>query len=232
MKKPIKWLGVILAASMMLPVAGCRKLARDESKSARRTTVEDTDDTDDTDEEETKKTKKTKATTEETEDESKETKDTKDTTETDETEESTDATKDPSDSTKDTSASSGSSPQSLKGSVPAENCKIELKKEDQRYHYDMDLTLDEKENTIGGHVEFTFFNDSDEDWDKLCLRDYSSLFIDAATAGYDGALKTARPQRSTTSPTAETARRSKWSATKTFPLYGLRLKRNSHRAKR
>ena len=54
----------------------------------------------------------------------------------------------------------------------------------------MDLTLDPENNTIGGHVEFVFFNDSEEDWDKLCLRDYSSLFIDAKTAGYDGAIET------------------------------------------
>ena len=180
MKKPIKWLGVILAASMMLPAAGCRLKSRDESKSPRKTTVEDTEETD---EEETEKTKKTKATTEETEDESQETKDTKNT-------KATDDPSDPTDSTKATSATSDSDAPPLLGSVPAENCKIEFKKEDQRYHYDMDLKLDEKENTIGGHVEFAFFNDSDEDWDKLCLRDYSSLFIDAATAGYDGALKT------------------------------------------
>ncbi len=78
----------------------------------------------------------------------------------------------------------------LKAPVAAKGCKIELKKQEDRYHYDMDLTLDSENRTIGGHVDMTFFNDSEADWDKLCLRDYSSLFIDAKTAGYDGAVET------------------------------------------
>jgi len=44
---------------------------------------------------------------------------------------------------------------------PEKGCKIEFKPQDQRYHYDMDLTLDKEKNTVGGHVVFTFFNDSD-----------------------------------------------------------------------
>lgn len=65
---------------------------------------------------------------------------------------------------------------STEAAYPLAGCQIEFKPEDQRYHYDMELTLDEKAHTIGGHVTFTFYNDSADDWDKLCFRDYSSLF--------------------------------------------------------
>ena len=94
------------------------------------------------------------------------------------TEESTTAT-----TTAETTAPSETS------AVPKKGEKIEFPTGD-RYHYKMDLTLNEEERTIGGHVEFTFFNDSDKDWDKLCLRDYSSLFKNPTDAGYDSAVKT------------------------------------------
>ena len=77
-----------------------------------------------------------------------------------------------------------------KTGIPEKGCKIEFKPVEDRYHYDMDLTLDKEEKTIGGHVDFTFFNDSDADWDKLCLRDYPSLFKDPKTAGYDAGVWT------------------------------------------
>ena len=67
---------------------------------------------------------------------------------------------------------------------PAKGCDI-LFPERELYHYDMDLQLDPENRTVGGHVVFTFYNDSEESWNELCLRDYSSLFIDAKTAGYD-----------------------------------------------
>ena len=67
---------------------------------------------------------------------------------------------------------------------PAKGCDI-LFPERELYHYDMDLQLDPENRTVGGHVVFTFYNDSEDSWNELCLRDYSSLFIDAKTAGYD-----------------------------------------------
>ncbi len=66
---------------------------------------------------------------------------------------------------------------------PAENCAIEFPTRDL-YHYDMDLTLDAKAHTIGGHIDFTFYNDTKDTWDKLCLRDYPSLFTDPVKVGY------------------------------------------------
>lgn len=49
----------------------------------------------------------------------------------------------------------------------------------------MDLKLDTDKKTVVGHVVFTFWNDSTDVWDKLCMRDYSSLFTDGKTVGYD-----------------------------------------------
>ncbi|MCR4670837.1 MAG: M1 family metallopeptidase [Saccharofermentans sp.] len=72
---------------------------------------------------------------------------------------------------------------------PEKGCKLEFPS-CERYHYKMDLSLDTKENTISGHVDFDFFNDSVDDWDKLCLRDYSSLFKNPEDAGYDKGIKT------------------------------------------
>ena len=89
-----------------------------------------------------------------------------------------------------TEATTAATTAEIKTGIPEKGCKIEFKPVDQRYHYDMDLTLDDKEDTIGGHVEFTFYNDSDADWDKLCLRDYPSLFTDPKNVGYDGGIKT------------------------------------------
>ncbi len=67
---------------------------------------------------------------------------------------------------------------------PEENCEIRFP-DRELYHYDMDLKLNTKDQTVGGHVEFTFFNDTSESWSELCLRDYSSHFTDIKTAGYD-----------------------------------------------
>ena len=67
---------------------------------------------------------------------------------------------------------------------PAKGCDIRFP-DRELYHYDMDLQLNPEDRTVGGHVTFTFFNDSEDSWNELCLRDYSSLFIDAKTAGYD-----------------------------------------------
>jgi len=176
MKKPIRMLGMILTASMILSMTACKRDRNSlgESRTSRETkeatATEET--TDNTSENTSKET---------TEDTTKDT--TKDTT--------TDTSKsDPSGSDTTSDPSESKAPVQLLGDVPEEGCKIEFAPEDRRYHYNMDLTLDTEKHTIGGHVEFTFFNDSDEDWEKLCLRDYSSLFIDAATAGYDGAIKT------------------------------------------
>lgn len=66
--------------------------------------------------------------------------------------------------------------------VPGRGCAIEFP-DGKRYHYDMDLTLDPDARTVSGHVAFTFFNDSEDAWDKLCLRDYPSLFADGVTDG-------------------------------------------------
>ncbi len=74
--------------------------------------------------------------------------------------------------------------------APDPNCPIEYRSEDERYHYTMELQLDPDKRTVGGHVVCEFYNNSEDDWDKLCLRDYSSLFIDSKTAGYDTALDT------------------------------------------
>ena len=67
---------------------------------------------------------------------------------------------------------------------PEEGCDI-LFPTRELYHYDMNLQLDPEKRTVGGQVVFEFYNDSSDAWDELCLRDYSSLFVDAKTAGYD-----------------------------------------------
>lgn len=73
----------------------------------------------------------------------------------------------------------------LKAPVPEKNCAIEIPNE-ERYHYDMALTLDPSNNTVSGHVVVKFFNNSNDDWSELCLRDYPSLFKDASTSGISG----------------------------------------------
>lgn len=54
------------------------------------------------------------------------------------------------------------------------------------YHYDMDLTFDPESNTVGGHVVFTFYNDSEDDWNELCLRDHSAMYTDPVAVGIEG----------------------------------------------
>lgn len=51
--------------------------------------------------------------------------------------------------------------------------------------YTMNLTLDTAANTIGGTERVVIQNDSDDDWDKLCFRDYPSLFTKGGKSGYD-----------------------------------------------
>ena len=68
--------------------------------------------------------------------------------------------------------------------APEKGCAIAFS-EGERYHYDMNLVLDTKADTVSGHVVFDFWNDSEDAWDKLCLRDYSSVFLDGKVAGYD-----------------------------------------------
>ncbi|MBP5654721.1 MAG: M1 family metallopeptidase [Clostridiales bacterium] len=117
---------------------------------------------------------------------SKETTETTTTTEATTTEATTEAT-----TTAESSAATEPSEttSSESSGFPEKGCKIEFPSGD-RYLYKMYLTLDDKKNTIGGHVDATFFNDSSDDWDKLCLRDYSSLFLKPEDAGYDGGVKT------------------------------------------
>ena len=43
--------------------------------------------------------------------------------------------------------------------------------------YEMDLTLDPENKSIGGTVTVTIVNDSGFDWPDLCFRDYPSLFL-------------------------------------------------------
>lgn len=57
--------------------------------------------------------------------------------------------------------------------------------ERELYHYDMDLKLNEEDNTIGGHVKFECYNDSEDTWNELCLRDYPSLFTINEAVGVD-----------------------------------------------
>lgn len=73
--------------------------------------------------------------------------------------------------------------------APEKGCSIDFPTR-ELYHYDMDLALDTANHTIGGHVVFRFYNDSADTWNELCLRDYSSLFIDSETAGYDAWIVT------------------------------------------
>lgn len=72
--------------------------------------------------------------------------------------------------------------------APEEGCTIAFP-DRPLYHYDMDLTLNEEDRTVRGHVVFDFCNDSGDAWDKLCMRDYPSLFIDPETVGYDSSME-------------------------------------------
>ena len=68
---------------------------------------------------------------------------------------------------------------------PVKGCSIDFP-ERELYSYDMDLTLDIDKDTIGGHVVFSFYNDSEEDWNELCLRDYPSVFTKPEETGFWG----------------------------------------------
>lgn len=72
--------------------------------------------------------------------------------------------------------------------APEEGCAIEFP-DRPFYHYDMDLTLNEADRTVSGHVVFDFYNDSDDPWDKLYMRDYPSLFTDPESVGYDSSME-------------------------------------------
>ena len=136
MNKKIRAIALVLAASMMFSVAGCRKDPEPAVSSATTTSAEE------------------------------------------------------STTTTTTAAETSEAPSASETTaLPKKEGKIEFPT-GERYHYDMSLTLNEEERTIGGHVDFTFFNDSTEDWDKLCLRDYSSLFKNPKDAGYDSGIET------------------------------------------
>ena len=62
--------------------------------------------------------------------------------------------------------------------IPDKGCEIKYP-ERKPYEYEMDLTLDTEAKTIGGHVVIDFYNDSNDSWKELCLRDYPSLFDEA-----------------------------------------------------
>lgn len=161
MKKSCRIIGAILAASMLLSATACQKT---EEKKSRRKSDKDKKRTEQTEEpEETEET--TAEVTEET---------TEETTEATTTEETTEATTEATtaETTEDIPVASDLD---LLIDVPATNCKIKIPDE-KRPQYKMDLTLDTEEQTIGGHVEYTFTNYSKDNWDKLCFRDYSSLF--------------------------------------------------------
>ena len=148
MKKSYKLIGAVLAAAMLLSFTACIK--KEEKRSSRKRTNKET--TEETTEEpdETATAETTKAT---------------EVTETTETTEVIPEDKIPGEDL------------NLLIDVPAENCTIAIPDE-KRPEYKMNLTLDEEECTIGGHVEYTFTNYSKDDWDKLCFRDYSSIFTD------------------------------------------------------
>ena len=58
---------------------------------------------------------------------------------------------------------------------PAKGCDIDFP-DSEVYDYKMDLKFDPDAKSIGGHVVFSFFNDSEDPWKELCLRDYPTLF--------------------------------------------------------
>ena len=94
------------------------------------------------------------------------------------TEETTSAT---TETTEDNSVSEPLASRTKPGSADfklPEGCSIEFPEGDI-YHYNMDLKLDTENQKIGGNIQFEFYNDSDDEWNDLCMRDYPSLFIDA-----------------------------------------------------
>ena len=168
MKKFAKILSALLIGSMLLGMAACSKETETTKKKK-------------------KKTKKTTTEATETEDPTEDpTDDPTDPTE-DPTDEPTNTTDEPGDSTSGT-PTTGNPGGGLLIDVPEECCAIEVP-DGPRFHYVMTLELDTEANTIGGHVDVDFFNTSDDDWDKLCLRDYSSLFVDGKNIGKTSSAK-------------------------------------------
>lgn len=51
---------------------------------------------------------------------------------------------------------------------------------EERNVYDMDFTLDTDNKSISGTFDITAYNDSDDAWDELCLRDYTVSVLDLA----------------------------------------------------
>lgn len=64
----------------------------------------------------------------------------------------------------------------------------------KRNHYGMDLVLDTDNNTVGGHIIFDFYNDSADEWQSLCFRDYPSLYTEAQSVGYDENLELSKTE--------------------------------------
>ena len=118
----------------------------------------------------------------------KKTEETEETEKTKETKETTEATTETSETTAETTPEPTSAPNG-NFTAPKEGCKIEFPTRDV-YNYDMTLKLDPTNNTVGGNIVFEFYNDSNDDWDELCMRDYSSLFASESMYGKDikGAL--------------------------------------------
>ena len=83
-------------------------------------------------------------------------------------------------------------------SVPTTEANIEPRSTlvfpEKRYHYGMDLVLDTAENTVGGHIVFDFYNESEDIWENLCLRDYPSLYTEAQSVGYDEKLELSKTE--------------------------------------
>lgn len=86
--------------------------------------------------------------------------------------------------TTETTTEATSNPLGLKIDVPQENCEIQFLPEEERFKYDMVLELNEADHTVGGHVVVNFYNNSSEEWNQLCMRDYSSLFKEAHHDGF------------------------------------------------
>ena len=154
MKKLTKTTAILLISAMLLGMAACGKETETTKKKK-------------------KKTKKTTTEATETTDEP---------TDVPTVDPTTDTSADPTDDTSGTPAPTSNGNGGLLIDVPEEYCEIAFPT-DERFFYTMDLTLDAEARTIGGHVDFEFFNTSDEEWDQLCLRDYPSLFIDGKNIG-------------------------------------------------
>ncbi len=115
---------------------------------------------------------------------------TEETEETEKTKETTEATTtETSETTAEPTPPEPTSTPNLGFNAPEEGCKIEFPTRDV-YHYNMTLKLDPTDNTVSGNIVFDFYNDSEDTWEKLCMRDYSSLFEDESMYGKDikGAL--------------------------------------------